>query len=194
MTARVSLLALPITIAATVVLSGQPKAQWLDQRLTAWNQPGVSVPAAPTTLDAQATLDKRCGSPKSVSPTSMAAIRRGRWVPYLHLDQPIARNDIEVVGGMIDATPGCDPTTFNLFVFSGGIFAGTVSPVPMTTARDGAAGAVRITGAETMTVEFARYAPGDAECCASSRVRVSYRIDRTSVGPTLIATDARQVR
>jgi hypothetical protein len=191
-TARLSLGALLIT--ATAMLSAQPKAQWLDQRLTTWNQAGVSVPPARTTLDAQASLEKRCGSPKPVSPISSAAIRRARWVPYLHLDQPIMRNDIEVVGGMVEATPGCEATVFNLFVFAGGMFAGTVSPVTMTPSRDGAAGAVRITGADALTVEFARYAPGDAECCPSSRARVSYRIDRTGVGPTLIATDARHVR
>ena len=64
----------------------------------------------------------------------------------------------------------------------------------MTPSRDGAAGAVRITGADTMTVEFARYMPGDAECCPSSRERVSYRIEKTGAGPTLVATDTRQVR
>jgi hypothetical protein len=190
--ARLSLGAL--LIMASAVLSAQPKAQWLDQRLTTWNQSGASVPGARTTLDAQAALEKRCGSPKSVSPVSLAAIRRARWVPFLHLDQTLRRDDIEVVGGMIDATPGCDATTFNLFVFAGGMFAGTVSPVVMTPSRDGVAGAVRITGVDMMTVEFARYTPSDPECCPSSRHRVSYRIDRTSVGPTLIATDARQVR
>ena len=64
----------------------------------------------------------------------------------------------------------------------------------MKPSRDGAAGAVRITGDDTMTVEFARYMPGDAECCPSSRVRVSYRIEKTGAGPTLVATDTRQVR
>ena len=79
---------------------------------------------------------------------------------------------------MTGATPGCEPLYFNLFVFVGGVFAGTVSPVMMAPTRDGAAGAVRITGADTLTVEFARYMPGDSECCPSSRVRVSYRIER----------------
>jgi hypothetical protein len=115
-------------------------------------------------------------------------------MPFLHLDQAIARNGIEVVGGMTAATPGCEPERFNLFVFVNGALAGTVSPAAMTPSRDGAAGAVRITGADTLTVEFARYLPGDAECCPSSRDRVSYRIDKTSAGPTLVATGTRQLR
>ena len=45
-----------------------------------------------------------------------------------------------------------------------------------------------------MTVEFARYIDSDPDCCSSSRVRVSYRIERKGAGPTLLATDARQVR
>ena len=97
-------------------------------------------------------------------------LRRARWVPFLHLDQAIARNGIEVVGGMTAATPGCEPTAFNLFVFAGGRIRGHLITATMTPSRDGAAGAVRITGVDTMTVEFARYMPGDAECCPSSRV------------------------
>ena len=154
----------------------------------------TSVPTSPITADAHAGLEKRCGTPKAASPESIAALRRARWVPFLHLDQAIARNGIEVVGGMTSATPGCEPESFNLFVFVGGVFAGAVSPMPMTPSRDRAAGAVRITGADTLTVEFARYMPGDAECCPSARERVSYRIDKTGAGATLVATDTRQVR
>jgi hypothetical protein len=154
----------------------------------------AGLPSSPLAADAYAALEKRCGTPKAASPESVAALRRARWVPFLHLDQAIARNDIEVIGGMTDATPGCEATSFNLFVFVGGRFAGTVSPAQMTSSRDGVAGAVRITGADTITVEFARYRPGDAECCPSSRERMNYRIEKTGAGPTLVATGARQVR
>ena len=95
---------------------------------------------------------------------------------------------------MTAATPGCVAERFNLFVFVDGTFAGTVSPAVMTASRDRAAGAVRITGPDTITVEFARYVPGDPECCPSSRERVSYRIDKTGAGPTLVVTDTRQLR
>jgi hypothetical protein len=127
---------------------------------------------SPLSKEAQLALEKRCGTPKTASPESIAALRRGRWVPFLHLDQAIARNGIEVVGGMTAASPGCEPERFNLFVFVNGSFAGTVSATDMKPSRDRAAGAVRITGADTFTVEFARYMPGDAECCPSSRERV----------------------
>lgn len=154
----------------------------------------INVPTSALTADSYAGLEKRCGTPKAVSPESIAALRRARWVPFLHLDQALARNGVEVVGGMAAATPGCEPTAFNLFVFVDGRFAGTLSPAPMNPSRDGAAGAVRITGVDTLTVEFARYMPDDAECCPSSRERVSYRIEKTGAGPTLVQTDARKVR
>ena len=181
-------------IVLIVLLSAQLAAGWLDRPPAGWNQPAASVPPSRIAADSQATLERRCGAPKSASPGAVDAIRRARWVPFLHLDQAIASNDIEVLGGMTGATPGCEPLYFNLFVFAGGVFVGTVSPVMMAPTRDGAAGAVRITGADALSVEFARYVAGDSDCCPSSRVRVSYRIDRSGAGPTLVATDARQVR
>ena len=181
-------------IVSALLLAAQLAAGWLDRPMAGWNQPTTNVPASRITADAEATLERRCGAPQSASARSVDAIRKARWVPFLHLDQTIASNDIEVIGGMTGATPGCEPLYFNLFVFVGGVFAGTVSPAMMAPSRDGTAGAVRITGADTLTVEFARYMPGDAECCPSSRVRVSYKIDKTGAGPTLIPTDARQVR
>ena len=114
-------------------------------------------------------------------------------MPFLHLDQAIASNNIEVLGRVTGATPGCEPLSINLFVFAGGVFAGTVSPVMMAPTRDGAAGAGRITGADALGVEFARYVAGDSECCPSSRVRVSFKINRGGTDPTLVATNARQV-
>jgi hypothetical protein len=153
----------------------------------------ASFPASSLAADSYAALEKRCGTP-AASPASITALRRARWVPFLHLDQAIARNGIEVIGGMTAASPGCVAESFNLFVFVDGSFAGTVSRAAMTPARDAVAGAVRITGADTLTVEFARYRAGDSECCPSSRERVSYRIENTGAGPMLVATDTRQLR
>jgi hypothetical protein len=64
----------------------------------------------------------------------------------------------------------------------------------MTAARDGVAGAVRITAADAVAAEFARYNPQDAECCPTSRVRVLYRIDRMGDRAAIVATEARQIR
>ena len=70
-------------------------------------------------------------------------------MPFLHLDQAIARNGIEVIGGMTAATPGCAPERFNLFVFAEGKFAGTVASESDDAIAGRPAGAVRVTGADT---------------------------------------------
>jgi hypothetical protein len=185
-TQRITIAALIVIAATTLLAQPQPSP------LRGFGAAGI--PMSPLSEEAQLALEKRCGTPRTASPESIAALRQGRWVPFLHLDQAIARSGIEVVGGMTAASPGCEPERFNLFVFVNGSFAGTVSAAAMTASRDRAAGAVRITGADTFTVEFARYLPGDSECCPSSRERVSYRIEKTGNGPALVRTDARQIR
>ena len=95
---------------------------------------------------------------------------------------------------MSAASAGCEASVFNLFVFAAGSYAGTIAPTSMTTARDGVVGAVRLTGADALTAEFARYTPKDTDCCPSSRVRVTYRIERSGGRPVLVATDIRQIR
>jgi len=187
------LLIILVTLLAADV-SAQAAPGWLDRAMTAWNQSAARVPTAQAGVDAHAALERRCGSSALATSTTADAIRKAGWVPFLHQDRSIARDDLEVIGGMTAASPGCEPTVFNLFVFVAGRFAGTVSPMVMTQNRDGVAGAVRITGADALTAEFARYTATDTECCPSSRVRVTYRIDRTGARPTLVATDARQLR
>jgi hypothetical protein len=195
-TACLSVLAAAALSAAAVVdkVSAQAAVGWLDRPMPSWNQPAAGVPVAQKGTEAQAALDRRCGSSTLASSTTADLVRKAGWVPFLHQDRSIARDDIDVIGGMSAASPGCEPTVFNLFVFVGGRFAGTLSPMVMTQNRDGAAGAVRITSADALTGEFARYTPTDTECCPSSRVRVTYRIDRAGVRPVLAATEARQVR
>ena len=123
-----------------------------------------------------------------------ARVAGGGWLPFLHVDRRITRDDVEVVGGLAAAGPGCEPTVFNLFVFVGGQFAGTLSPASMRQSRDGAAGSVRLTGQDAIVAEFARYTPADSECCPSSIVRVSYRINRAGQAPVIEALQASRVR
>jgi hypothetical protein len=171
-------------------------ASWLDRPLSEWSKPGATPPAAPSSTESREALTRRCGAPtkQKVSTAASEALSKSGWTPFLHLDQQIQRDNIEVIGGMNAADPGCGATTFNVFVFVGGAFAGTLSPATMTAFRDGAIGAVRVTGADALTAEFARYKPTDPECCPSSRVRVSYKIDRAGGRPALIATDVKQIR
>lgn len=183
-----------LAVVTTAITLAQTGSTWLDRPLTAWNEPDKGVPSARPGNEPQPALERRCGSSTLISSAPAATLRTAGWVPFLHLDQVISRGDVQVLGGMAAASPGCEPTTFNLFVFVAGTLAGTASPVTMTQNRDGAAGSVRITGDDSLVVEFARYAAADNECCPSSRVRVGYRIERGGRRPLLVATDVRRVR
>jgi hypothetical protein len=182
---------IPLFLAAALAAQS---GSWLDRPMVKWNAAGAVIPAPPASPEARPALSRRCASLVASGSAVDALVTRAGWVPFLHLDRRITREDVEVVGGMAVAGPACDPTVFNLFVFVGGRFAGTLSPTPMSTSRDGAAGSVRLTGADAMTTEFARYTAADSECCPSSVVRVSYRLNRAGAAAVLEAVEARRVR
>ena len=191
---RALILAVLLATSLSPGMSAQTGIMWLDRPMTPWNQTVTSVPTAPAGSEAQSALERRCGSSSLSASPNGGSVRKAGWVPFLHFDRAIVRDDVEVIGGMIAASAGCEPMTFNLFVFAGGKFAGTLSPIVMTQARAGVAGAVRITSADAVTAEFARYTGKDTECCPSSRVRVTYRIDRATPRPILIPLDLRTLR
>jgi hypothetical protein len=187
---------LVLAVAATLfsaTMSAQSDTSWLERPMTPWAS--TAVPAARAGSESQNVLERRCGSSSLTASPTADPVRKAGWAPFLHFDRAITRDDVEVIGGMTAAaTPGCEPTMFNLFVFVGGTFAGTISPVAMGQGRDGVVGAVRVTGADALTAEFARYTKTDTECCPSSRVRVTYRIERAGAQPTLVPVDMRTLR
>jgi LppP/LprE lipoprotein len=187
------ILALGIVTIAASSSRAQSPAGWLDSPLVQWNQPEARLPAPSTSAESPAALARRCGS-NAAKGSSADAVSKAGWVPFLHQDRSLVRDDIELLGGMSSASAGCEASVFNLFVFAAGRYAGTIAPAPMTNGRDGVVGAVRFTGADALTAEFARYTPKDTECCPSSRVRVTYRIDRSGGRPLLVATETRQIR
>jgi hypothetical protein len=170
---RIALILLLAGSAAPVVAQS---GAWLERDLAAWNKAGAAVPAAGRRLQRDAGPNT-CFANVAASP-AVTAVAAAGWLPFLHQDRELKRGGIEIVAATTDATAACEPIDFNLFVFVDGRFSGTLSPVPMTTSKDGAVGAVRITGDNSLTAEFARYAPDDPECCPSRRVRVSYRVDK----------------
>ena len=185
-----------VALASTVSAqnnNAQSGTSWLDRPLTVWNKPGTSVPSPAQKPAQPATIVKRCSLTSPTPATGASALATAGWIPYLHQDRAVSRDGVDIIGGLTDAGAACEPTGFNLFVFVNGRFAGTLSPVPMTTSRDGVAGAVRLVSANGLTTEFARFAPGDLDCCPSTRVRVTYRIDRGDQ-PTIVATGVQVLR
>lgn len=186
-----ALLVMLIVTSLVPTVRAQSVTMWLDRPMT---PSATTMPTAEAGSEGQSVLQRRCGSSSLSTSSNAEALRKAGWVPFLHFDRVIVRDEVEVIGGMTAASPGCDPTTFNLFVFAGGKFAGTLSPTVMTQGRDGAVGAVRLTGPDAVTAEFARYTGKDTECCPSSRVRVTYRIERAGAQPALAPVDMRTVR
>jgi hypothetical protein len=185
-------------IAVGLLLSRAPAgpqgpARWLDTPITNWNKAAQVVPAAPRGEEAVNAVISRCRLTPLRSSAAERAVASAGWIPFLYFDQRIVREDVEVVAGMRSADGMCRPAAYNLFVFDGGRFAGTLSPAPMTSRLDGASGAVRLP-LPGITAEFARYSSDDPLCCPSAHMTVRYRIDRTNDGPVLVPIEIRTTR
>ena len=193
--ARVTPLALAVGL--TFALTTPPHAQapsWLDKPALGWNVSAAQIPRAPNSTEAGAAILKRCQMDDRRGTAGERAIAAAGWTPFLVFDRELVNGDLEIIGGLAGADGMCRPMGFNVFVFVGGRYAGTLSPAPMDSRTDGTVGAVRILDPNTISGEFSRYTDKDALCCPSSRVSVTYRIDRTPRGPTVTATATREIR
>jgi hypothetical protein len=161
-------------------------ASWLDRPLANWNAAGRSI--ARPRAGGDESIDevtRRCdlGAPRSTA--GQRALRRDGWIPFRYFAQDLVREDVEIVGGMAGADGMCRPLAFNVFVFVGGRFAGTLSPVVMNSRLDSVGGPASF-AEPGISVEFDRYAASDPLCCPSSKVTVRYRIDRSPQGPVVV--------
>jgi hypothetical protein len=155
---------------------------WLDAPLAGWNQAGQAVPTAPP--GNLALADPRClqfnRPPQTPEDRAVAA---AGWTLY---GSYTGGWGAVVVAGLTDYDGMCRPVGYQYFAFVDGVFAGTLSPLPMAARTDGAAQDVRITVGGDITATFVRYAPDDPLCCPSrSSVLVRYRVDHTPAGPVL---------
>jgi hypothetical protein len=171
-------------------LQAQLPESWLDRPLANWNAAGREVPRAPAAEEPIAEVVERCRLTRNPSTAGERAVEAAGWIPFWNFGQRLVREDVEIVGGMVGADGMCRPVAYNVFVFAGDRFAGTLSPAVMTSRLDGASGAVAFTSAG-VTADFARYSPADPLCCPSSRVTGSYRIDRTAEGPLVVPVTIR---
>ena len=179
--------------AASLVAQQQASESWLDRPIANWNTAGAPLPSPPKADEAKASLMARCKLTPPVGTPAEKAIDGAGWIPFQNFDQRLVREDVEVIGGMAGSDGMCRPTDYNLFVFVGGRFAGTLSPVPMTSRLDASSGVVRLPLPQ-ITAEFSRYKPSDPLCCPSSRVTVRYRIDRATTGTVVVPVEIRTTR
>jgi hypothetical protein len=179
---------------AVVASSASAAGTWLDAPLTSWNErAGIdglflsrSVP----------TFRERCDLKDLRTSAGQRAVSQSGRTAFLPFDRVggLTHADIEIVGGMSDATEDCAPASFNFFVFVAGVYAGTLSPVDMTTGKDGVIGIVRFPPGDVITAEFVRYGVTDTECCPSGRVRVTYKVERRTSGAVVVPTEIRKIR
>lgn len=188
-----------------VVSAAQTPASWLDRPLSGWNKAGAAVPPASAFAEAKAAVISRCRLTPPRSTRAEQTVDAAGWIPFWNVDQQLVRGEVEIVGGMRGADGACQPAAYNVFVFVGDQFAGTLSPTEMTTKADSASGVIRmplplvdtkfiINTAFIISAEFARYQNSDALCCPSSRVAVRYRIDQTAAGSVIVPVELRTTR
>ncbi|MGH9163520.1 MAG: LppP/LprE family lipoprotein [Vicinamibacteraceae bacterium] len=159
---------------------------WLDRPVSNWNKPGAAVPK-PAKGEYEPGMDDKCKETlrKGEGPEDTQVTQAG-WFLF---GPRQTYNDVTLVSGMSGADGMCRPFGYHVFLFVGGQFAGTVSPEPMASRMDGAAGPASLFSDETLAVEFSRYTEDDPLCCPSSRTSVSYRIDRNGAQPALVPED-----
>ena len=80
----------------------------------------------------------------------------------------------------------CRPLGYQVFVFVGEAFAGTLSPVPMDSRTDGAEVDVWLDAADYVRARFDRYTPADPLCCPSRTSVVAYEVRRALRGAVVV--------
>jgi len=97
---------------------------------------------------------------------------------------------VRVILGTSSFDGMCRPWGYQHFVFSDGLFAGTISPMPMDSRADGSSNRATLEGRDRLSATFQRYTATDALCCPSRLTAAVYDIDRSGGWPVLTFTSA----
>jgi len=123
-------------------------AAWLDLAApSVWNDPSGKIPRAPT-FTPDPLLAAQCA--RQVRPAVSAADRAVAAAGWKLMGASQRFGGTEVVGGESAFDGMCRPLGYQFFVFSGGRFAGTLSPHPMDSRTDGAAQIPRLVSASEL--------------------------------------------
>jgi hypothetical protein len=180
--------AICLAVLATGARGADAGATWLDLETPApWNAPARKIPRAPTSTP-DPILARQCA--KQVRAPASAADRAVAAAGWMLLGASQRFGETEVVGGQSGFDGMCRPLGYQFFVFSGGRFAGTFSPVPMDARTDGSCQLPQVISAGDLTVPFSRYAPSDPLCCPSRITTVQFQLQKSPKGPALVATSA----
>ncbi|MBW4698804.1 MAG: LppP/LprE family lipoprotein [Aphanocapsa lilacina HA4352-LM1] len=181
-----------IAIGTALALQTQSVAQtstastsWLDQPLANWNKPGGAVPKAPKPEGDAPTVGRCVEQVRAPASAEDRAVVGAAWKLFGPL-QIFSGTSLVTAAASVDGM--CRPMQYQAFVFVGGKFAGTLSPVPMNSRTDGASQTIYLTNPGFLNVAFSRYAEQDALCCPSRTSLVGYKIERRGKQPLLVPT------
>ena len=164
-----------IAFASSAPVGSQaPAVSWLDAtHFDSWNRPGMPIPSAP---QGQKNPDPRCR--ESVREPVSAVDQQVRARGWDLVGPTLESEQIRVLVGTANYDGMCRPLQYQEFVFVRGIFAGTLSPVPMDSRTDGALGRVTIPTADRVQAEYSRYVAADPLCCPSRITTVVFEIEK----------------
>ena len=150
--------------------------------MTNWNRPGMAIPQAPPRHSAS---QPQCfdSALKPDSPPRQALVDAG-W--SLFKAENATGVPFEILSGQANADGMCRPTDYQLFVFESGVFAGTLSPVPMDSRTDGALVETQIQSSDVILAAYQRYTPQDPLCCPSAQSTARFRVDRSGPSPVVV--------
>jgi hypothetical protein len=165
-------------------------ATWLDSPPSGtWNTPGGQIPQAPPIHNP----DPRCRT-SEVAPTTpegMQLAARGWRLESFW--PPISSGGLVVQAALAEYDGMCRPFEYNVFVFSQGTYAGTLSPDNMNSRLDGSlfvgpGQQVAVIGPSgSIAANFIRYADTDPLCCPSRGVsHVVYSVQTQNGQPVVV--------
>ena len=171
-----SILATPASLAQPA-----PSGAWLDTQ-TNWNQAPSAIPRAPQIEGGGNLANCQLGRRSAALPEDQLVEAAG-W-SLMGAAQVFGKTTL--VSGMANADGMCRPLTYQVFVFSGGQFIGTLSPIPMDSRTDGSLVDANLYREDYIGASFNRYKPEDALCCPSGSSRLTYEIKQENNRSVLV--------
>jgi hypothetical protein len=165
--------------------------RWLDAPLKNWNAPKAQVPGAPAPISVWPDDPSCSRNVRSPRTTEDYAVRAAGW--YL-VGSAYSDKDTSLIRANTAVDGMCRPLGYQVFVFVDGVFAGTLSPVPMHSRADGALVRVDPLDDNNLVARYSRYAPNDPLCCPSRTSTVTFRVDHSIplVTPVTVTTERAQ--
>lgn len=150
-------------------LLAEPAKAGTSKPASAATSPAVTALSSPVAMPF-ASLSRHCEASASnpQAPEEVTLLANGQN----HLTGRNIRTgpggEIFIVEAALGYDGQCRPSPFQVYVFSHGTLAGTLSPQPMQARTDGAISDFKLIDPEHLQIDIEHYKAGDPACCASS--------------------------